>query len=207
MGLGGFLKGAFSGGGIGSAFGPIGAIAGGLLGGGLGAGGVGRGKKGKFKRMSMLSRPQRKLLKPFYKQLTGINKGGLNQLNSLLKYKPESLEEMQAPALEQFENQVIPSILERFSGAGARSSSALNQTLGESAKGLTTNLAAMRAQSLQNAVQVRQNALNQLLGYNQFAANPGLTQNYFKEGSPSIWSQLAPIAGRVVGGGLGSLFG
>lgn len=210
MGLFGSLFKGITGGGLGKFLGPIGALAGGLLGGSRGRSRGRKAKQGKFKQRSPLSSSQRNILKPYYNQLKDVNKQGINQLQKLINYQPEGLDEIQGPALEQFENQILPSILERFSGAGARSSSALNQTLGESAKGLTTNLAAMRAQGLQNATQVRQNAINQLLGYNQFAANPSFTQNYFKEGSPatpSIWSQLAPIAGRALGGGLGGLFG
>jgi|SRR5689334_9740082 len=202
--------GAATGAGIGSAFGPIGTAVGGLLGGVGGLFGFGKSKKPKMKQQSNLSPQQQQLLNPLIQALSqkgGVNQQGLEQLMELLNYEPEGLEEMQAPALEQFNTQVIPNILERFSGVGARSSSALNQALAQGARGVTTDLAAMRANALQNATQIRQNALSQLLGFNQFATNPNFQQNYMKEGKAGLFEQLAPIAGKIAGSQLGSFGG
>lgn len=203
---GGALGGAATGAGLGSVFGPIGMGIGGLLGGVGGLFGAGRSKEEKFQQRSTLSPEQAKNLSPLNQLLPGLNEESLSILQQLLNYQPESMEEMQQPALNQFEQEIIPSILERFSGLGARSSSALNQTLGQAAQGLGTNLAAMRSNAMQNATGVRQNALQQLLGYNQFAASPQFTQNYVQGRQPGLFEQLAPAAGQLFsstrGGGL-----
>ena len=48
---------------------------------------------------------------------------------------------VKAPALQTWETELVPEIMEQFAGAGALSSSGLNRALAESARKLTTDLA------------------------------------------------------------------
>lgn len=87
---------------------------------------------------------------------------GSNYLQQLLSGSPESTAAFEAPAMRQFNEQIIPGLAERFSGlgAGAQSSSAFQQALGQAGAGLSENLQALRS-GLQFG------ALPQALGYAQ----------------------------------------
>jgi hypothetical protein len=68
------------------------------------------------------------------------------------------------PALQQYEQQVMPMIQQRFIDAGAGSSSALNQALGQSAADLSTMLGSQMGQFYQGQQQNRLQALQGLTG-------------------------------------------
>jgi hypothetical protein len=68
------------------------------------------------------------------------------------------------PAMKQYENQVLPSIQQRFVDANAGSSSALNQALTQSATDLQGSLSGQRLQMQQGAQQNQLQVLAQLLG-------------------------------------------
>lgn len=68
------------------------------------------------------------------------------------------------PAMKQYENQILPSIQQRFIDANAGSSSALNQALSQSATDLQSALSGQRLQMQQNASQNQLQVLAQLLG-------------------------------------------
>jgi len=91
------------------------------------------------------------------------------------------------PAMQSYEQQVLPAIQQRFTDANAGSSSALNQALGQSAKDLSTSLGSQYGQFFQNQQGMQQNALNQFL--------PLMTGQTF---SPLI-SQSSGILGPLVG--------
>lgn len=188
-----------------------------------------KGGKDKLKRYSVISGRQKHFLAPLQSALKGLNIRGRKQLRNLLQYKspqlkPYSFKDIEAPALQQFQEQIVPSILERFagagSGAGALSSSGLQQTLGQAAKSLSTQLAANRAQynmsrdttnlqSMMNQPVIRQNALNQLQAMNQFGLNPTHSR-YVQQGAPAqqgFLSQIAPVVGAGIGLGLGTGIG
>jgi len=91
------------------------------------------------------------------------------------------------PAMQSYEQQVLPAIQQRFADANAGSSSALNQALGQSAQDLSTSLGSQYGQFFQNQQGMQQNALNQYL--------PLMTGQTF---SPLI-SQSSGILGPLVG--------
>jgi len=74
-------------------------------------------------------------------------------LQQILSQDPEMMKQFQAPAMRQFEEQIIPSIAERFSGMGAQKSSAFGQQLGQAGAGLEETLAAQRGGMAQQAIQ------------------------------------------------------
>jgi len=98
------------------------------------------------------------------------------------------------PAMQTFEQQVLPSIQQRFTDANAGSSSALNQALAQSASDLSTSLGSQFGQFMQGQQS------NQLTALSQFL--PLLTGQTF---SPIIQERQG-IAGPLaagVGQGLG----
>jgi len=126
--------------------------------------------------------------------------GGLNMANqydqSLLGQGPEAFNQFSSPYLQQFNEQVLPGIAERFAGAGALSSSGFGQTLGGAASGLQSQLAQLFSQ-LQGQAAGRQQGqfqnLSQLgLNYQPFAYKQ-------KQGSQGILGPLASTALSVFG--------
>lgn len=75
---------------------------------------------------------------PLYQQGSGY-------LSGILSQDPEMMKQFEAPMMRQFNEETVPGIAERFSGMGARNSSAFNQTMGQAAGSLSERLAAMRA--------------------------------------------------------------
>lgn len=75
------------------------------------------------------------------------------------------------PAMQTYEQQVLPGIQQRFVDANAGSSSALNQALGQSANDLSTMLGSQMGQFYQGEQQNKLGAmglLNQTLGQRSF---------------------------------------
>jgi hypothetical protein len=111
--------------------------------------------------------------------------GGLNAANqydqSLLGQGPEAFNQFSSPYLQQFQEQIVPQIAERFAGGGALSSSGFGQALGGAAAGLQSQLAQLFSQ-LQGQASGRQqnqfaNLSQQGLNYQPFAYHekPGST--------------------------------
>jgi len=138
-----------------------------------------------------------------------LYQGGANFLQQLFGGGPNAFEAFERPYKEQFEQEVIPGILEQGvgagTGAGASSSSGLNQALAQAGRGLTSQLAQLRGglqmQGLPQALQYAQQPLE-----NQFNAarlTPG--QYYEKPGNEGLIAQILPliIKGMQASGGGG----
>lgn len=176
------LTGALTGAGIGGTAGPVGSLLGAGAGSLLGLFGGGKSKPGKFKQAPMYDEQRMQAFNDILQQAQSGNKNAFQYLNSILSDEEGAFEDFERPAMEQFQQQTVPSILERFSGAGARSSSALNQTLGQAGRGLSSDLAAQRSQ-------LKNNAISQLLNY----TGKGLQQTsmpYRQERQPGLFEQL-----------------
>lgn len=124
-----------------------------------------------YQKISTMTKGQSGFLQQLLGQLSGQNANigqnplfqqGSNFLQQLLSGSPESMRSFEAPAMRQFNEQIVPGLAERFSGlgAGAQSSSAFQQALGQAGAGLSENLQALRS-GLQFG------ALPQALGYSQ----------------------------------------
>lgn len=107
--------------------------------------------------------------------------GGFNAANqydqSILQGGPGqqggAYQQFSQPYLQEFEQQILPQIAERFAGMGALSSSGFGQALGGAASGLQSQLAQLFSQ-MQGQASGRQQGqfqnLSQIgLGYNPFA--------------------------------------
>jgi hypothetical protein len=138
-----------------------------------------------------LGSPDRFLQAP---TVTGEQQGALSQLLQQalggIQNPQAGFEPIAQQARTQFEQQTVPSILERLSGLGAQRSSALGQQLGAAGAGLEQNLAAQGAQ-------FGQQNLGQLLQMLQLALRPQF-ENVYQPGSSGL---LGSIGNAVLQGG------
>jgi len=192
LNFGNAATGAATGAGVGSFIPGIGTLAGGAIGGLAGLFGGGKSKQPKIKEYQKYTPQQQKLLNQYSSIAKSLNPEALSYLKGVLSDEPEAFEEYEAPALRQFNEEIIPSILERFAGAGALSSSGLNQTLGQAGQSLSEKLAAQRSG-------LRENALQHLLNIGGMGLQSQYTP-YIKEGRPGLFESFSPIAGNILGG-------
>ncbi len=152
-----------------------------------------------------------------------LYKSGSSYLQNLLSGAPNATAEFNAPYLQQFQQQIVPGLSERFAGmgtgAGALASSGFNQTMAQAGSGLQSTLAALRQQLMGQASQ-------QALGYAQQPwANKyqGLQTNAFENvntpDTPGFLGTFGPAllqgaltafggpAGAAIGAGIGGLSG
>jgi hypothetical protein len=131
--------------------------------------------------------------------------GGLQQANQYdqsLLGGGDSFNNFAAPYLQQFQEQILPQIAERFAGGGALSSSGFGQALGGAGAGLQAQLAQLFSQLQGQAAQRQQGQFQNLsqlgLNYQPFAYNK-------KEGMTGILlpflTALAESAGKSLGSG------
>lgn len=136
---------------------------------------------------------------------------GSNYLQNLLSGNPEAFKNFEAPYLQQFNQQIVPGIAERFAGmgtgAGAGSSSGLNNSLAQAGQNLQTNLAGLRSG-------LQMQALPQALGYAQQPYSNTLAQSQvspfaygMEQGSPGLLPGLFGGIGGGMGAGAGMAAG
>lgn len=139
----------------------------------------------------------------------GLGQGfqkGIDYYSKLLSGEPGAFEEFEAPIKRQFEEQVLPGIAERFSGAGAgaQSSSAFQQSLGQAGAGLSENLARLRAELQGGAA----SSLGSLFsGLGSLGLGTNTFENVYEQGSPGLLDSLLAALGGGLGGGIGQGLG
>jgi len=173
------------------------------------------GSKDKFKQLSTLDPSQQQALQGILGQLGlmggqgGAYSGAQNYLSSILSGDPNALAEFEAPYRQQFEQQTIPMLAERFAGAGGGmgggfSNSGFGQALGGAGAGLQAQLAGLHGA-------LRQNAAGQALGQFNQLANLGLNtrsfENVYQPGSTGLLGGALQGLGAGAGLGLGMLGG
>lgn len=142
--------GALTGGAAGAPLGPWGAAGGAILGGLTGL--FGGGKKSKTKKLPTLSPEQQRYQNFTFQQAMQPNQGfnmAQQRLQDLLNPNSQAYQDLSQPYLDEFDQEFVPQMAERFAGAGALSSSAFAQSLGAGKSKLATTLAALR-QNIQN---------------------------------------------------------
>ncbi len=130
------------------------------------------GTPGGFEQISTQTGQQQDLFSQLIAHLGGAQGAGLDWLTQILSGDEEAFGKFEAPFKRQFEQETIPSIAERFAGLGShgsQSSSAMQQTLGQSGRELTENLAALRGNLQQNALSQLQGLMGQ--GFQQTFEN------------------------------------
>jgi len=167
-------------------------------------------------RENIYSPEQQQLQSNMYQNAqTGItgNRGyqlGQDYINRLLSNDPESYAAFEAPYRQQYEQQVIPGIAERFAGMGAgnQSSSAFRNELAQAGGDYTTGLAALRAQmqmqALPEALNYAKAPMENLAQLGQFGFKTPYKE---REGSTGAFQPLAEAAGAYFAGPAGAMAG
>ncbi len=131
--------------------------------------------------------------------------GGFQQANQydqgLLSNDPEAFNKFSAPYLQQFQEQILPQVAERFAGGGALSSSGFGQAVGGAATGFQAQLAQLFSQMQGQAAQRQQGNFQNLsqigLGYSPYAYHE-------KQGTSGF---VAPFLTALAGGASGMFSG
>lgn len=187
---------------------PLAALAGLLMGGGALASGMKSkaqggnfftGKQPSYDQQSVMDPQQQELMSQILGGLSKPTGSGMDLIQSLLSGEEGAFEAFEAPYKQQFEQETLPAIAERFAGMGAQSSSAFNQTLGQAGKELSTNLASLRG-GLQN------NALTQLQGLLGQAFQP-TQQTTYDPGYGGALGGLGNMFSSLGSSGFARLFG
>lgn len=167
------------------------------------------GSQDKFNKMSTMSPEQKQLFQQFIGLLGGQGgqpgggQMGLEHFMQLLDPSSEAYKKFEQPYLQQFEQQTIPGLAERFAGAGGGlggglSSSGFGQALGAAGGNLQAQLAQMKTGMQSQAANSLLQQLQQALGQQTFAyghqpASAGLF--------PNVLGQFAQGFGRSYGMG------
>lgn len=169
------------------------------------------GSSDEYKKIDTATPEQKALHNSILAQLMGMSQGGggydlANQYynNFLGPNQQQAYDQFSAPYMQQFQEQILPQIAERFAGAGALSSSGFGQSLGGAASGLQAQLAQLFSQLQGQAAQQQYGQYNQLsqtgLNYQPFG--------YYKQkGSGGFLPTLLAAAGTALGGPAGGALG
>lgn len=169
-----------------------------LLAGAAGAGSKLTEKKPSMEKFDVLD-PQQKafqqqILQLFSGQGGGQMSGPLAELQKMISGDPESMKAFEDPIKRQFNEQIVPGLAERFSGAGAgaQRSSAFQQALGGAGADLSERLASLKGQ-------MKIQGLQGLIPFLQQAFQPsfGLMQ---KQGGGFLSNLLGGFAGGIAPG-------
>lgn len=137
--------------------------------------------------------------------------GGNDFLRRLFSNDPQQLQEFQQPYLDNYNENIVPDIANRFAGMGTGasglSSSGFQQTLAQSSRGLQKDLAQMRGQqqlgALTSALQYAQQPIS-----NKLAAAQSVPGQYYETpGQSGFLQSFAQGAGQGIGKGITSFFG
>ena len=153
------------------------------------------GSKPKAEKVSVLTPEQQALQNQLVGGLGAPTQSGLDFLSALLSGDPEALNAFEAPLIQQFEQETIPGLAERFAQYDAQGSSGFKNSLAGASKDLTTNLAALRGQLQMNAL----GNLGGLLGL-------GTQQSFqplMKQGSQGLFGSALTGFGSSLGSKLG----
>lgn len=159
------------------------------------------GQEPGWEKVSNYNKGQNKLLKSDLQQTQNLQKGGYGDAMSLLQQylnpQSEVYNNLEKPYMQQFEQQTVPGLAERFAGMGAMggglSSSGFGQALGAAGGNL-------QAQLMQMKEGYRRQSINDLLGqYNQMA-NRGLSARPFENAyNPGTQGQMG-VGGQILSG-------
>jgi len=162
------------------------------------------GQPGSINATPTVTPQQQQLLDLILGSSMGPLQQGFSNLSGILSGDKQAFE---APAMRQFQQEIVPNIAETFAGLGegSQGSSAFAQTLGRSGADLAENLASKRAD-------LQSNALEQLLGLTKTGLQPQFTPMQIpgQEGAlQGIFKGLGSIGGfgasQFLGGGISNL--
>lgn len=124
---------------------------------------------------------------------------GMSQMQQMLDPSSEAMQRFSDPYMQQFEQQTVPGLAERFAGAGAMggglSSSGFGQALSSAGSNLGTNLAGLKSQ-------LQMGAAKDLMGqYNQMGQMGMNAQPFSYYEQPGSMGMLPMMAAGYAGGG------
>lgn len=167
------------------------------------------GTPGKFEKVSKLRKGQEGLYNQLQQANMGQGAGGSfgaagDYYRDLLDPNSQTAQQMAAPEMRNFNENIIPGLSEQFAGmgSGGLSSSGFRNAAVSAGTDLSERLGAIRAQLRQQGAQGLQNLGQQ--GLQQF------DENIYRERTPGFLEQAAPIAGAALGafgGPIGSAIG
>lgn len=207
----GALSGAATGAAVG---GPFGAAAGGVLGGLTGF----LGGKDKMKKIPTMTKEQQGLLNQMIGMLgpqAGLGQGMMGGIDLQRQYmdpSSEAVSQFTQPYINEFNQQTIPGLAERFAGMGAMggglSSSGFGQSLSAAGGNLQSQLAQLKAMLGQQAAQSLMGQYGQLSGMGLSAQPFGYQQKgpSMAGGMMQGWAQSGYPGLKEMGGGLESLY-
>jgi len=169
------------------------------------------GSPDKLKKVATGTKEQQGLHNSILGQAMGMQGAGggydlaQNYFNNFLgDNQQQAFDQFSQPYLQQFQEQMLPQIAERFAGMGALSSSGFGQSLGGAASGLQSQLAQLFSQLQSQAAGQQYNQYNQLsqtgLNYQPFAYQQ-------KQGSGGMLAPLLGGIGTAMGGPIGAALG
>lgn len=169
------------------------------------------GSSDKMKKIDTGTKEQQGLHNNILSQAMGMSGagGGYNQAqqyynNFLGSDQQQAFDQFSSPYMQQFQEQMLPQIAERFAGGGALSSSGFGQALGGAGAGLQSQLAQLFSQLQGQAAGAQTNQFNQLsqqgLNYQPFAYQQ-------QQGSQGFLGPLLGGIGTAMGGPIGSALG
>ena len=178
----------------------------------------------KMKKMPTMTKEQTALMN---QMLQMLGQGGqlgqgygqsLDYQQQLMDPSSEAVNQFAEPYMQQFEQQTVPGLAERFAGMGGMggglSSSGFGQSLSSAGGNLQNQLAALKAQLGQGAAQNLMGQYGQMsgqaLGAQPFGyqkAQPGFLQSWAQQGFPGVgqmasgasnaWQNYGPLVGGV----------
>lgn len=123
------------------------------------------GSKDKTKKMPTMNPQQQQLLNMLLQQTQGGAGNALSLLQGYLDPNSQQYQNFEQPYRQQFEQETVPMLAERFAGQGALGSSGFGQALSSAGSNLQTNLAQMKSgmqrQSIMDLLGLSQNLLGQ----------------------------------------------
>lgn len=166
------------------------------------------GRKERTQRVSGLDPQQQALQNTLVQAAQGAGApGGFGMsadfYRSLLDPSSQAVQQFQAPAMRQFNEQIVPQLAEQFAGLGAGGSSlggsAFRNALGMQGASLAERLNAMRTGLGMQGAQG-------LMGVGQQALNPYM-QTYIRQRQPGFLENLSPLVGAGIGAFAGPALG
>ena len=180
------------------------------------------GSPDKFTKLPTGTPQQEGLHNNILSQAMGMSQNGGGQdlanqyYNNLLGgNQQDAFNQFSQPYMQQFQEQILPQIAERFAGAGALSSSGFGQSLGGAASGLQAQLAKLfsdlqgqaASQQYGQYNQLAQTGLNhQPFGYQQQEGSAGFLGPLLGGIGTAMGGPIGVALGSGIGGGISSLF-
>lgn len=148
-------------------------------------------KKDKYKQLPLFTPSQNKFMETMLQSSQPGMLQGMDYLTKMLSGDESSYNKFAQPYMNQFNQEIVPQLAERFAGVDAQSSSAFGQSLGGAGGNLMANLAALREG-------LKSQALSQLQSMSSIGTQQRF-ENMYKQADNSGAGKAAKMAGQGTG--------